>query len=307
MLRIVRVLAPNPSAYTLEGTNTWVVGGGPIDLGDAGVPGPPADPTIVIDPGPDDAAHLGEVARAAGERVAAVLVTHDHPDHAPGAATFAQRVGAPLYAFRLAGAEHLRDGQVVSSGDLQVVAVHTPGHTSDHLAFHLPTEGALFAGDAVLGRGTSFIDPPDGDLSQYLRTLRRMQELGARTIYPGHGPVVLDAPAKLQQYIDHRAEREQQVVGALSNGPRTIEEMVSEIYAAYPPELRELAARSVLAHLLKLSMEGRVAQRGRGDAATWEAMAPRSCRRCGRPVAGRALYCGTCSLIVLQEGSAESR
>ena len=187
------------------------------------------------------------------------------------AATFAQRVEAPLYAFRLAGAEHLRDGQVVSSGDLRVVAVHTPGHTSDHVAFHLPTEGALFAGDAVLGRGTSFIDPPDGDLAQYLRTLRRMQELGARTIYPGHGPVVLDAPAKLRQYIDHRAEREQQVVGALSNGPRTIEEMVSEIYAAYPRELRELAARSVLAHLLKLSAEGRVAQRGRGDAATWEA------------------------------------
>ncbi|MET0799558.1 MAG: MBL fold metallo-hydrolase [Actinomycetota bacterium] len=307
MLRVVRVLAPNPSAYTLEGTNTWVVGGETTDLHDAGVPAPPAAPTIVIDPGPEDPAHLDEVARAAGAQVAAVLVTHDHPDHAPGAATFAEQVQAPLYAFRLAGAEHLRDGQIVSAGDLRVVAVHTPGHTSDHVVFHVPAKGALFAGDAVLGRGTSFIDPPDGDLGQYLRSLGRMQELAARTIYPGHGPVVLDAAEKLREYVEHRAQREQQVVDALSNGARTIEEMVSEIYAAYPPELHELAGRSVLAHLLKLSSEGRAAQRGRGDDATWEATAPRSCQRCGKPVGGRALYCGACSLILLQEGSAESR
>ncbi|MGH2540227.1 MAG: MBL fold metallo-hydrolase, partial [Actinomycetota bacterium] len=244
MLRIVRVLAPNPSAYTLEGTNTWIVGGESTGIRDAGVPVPSVVPTIVIDPGPDDPAHLDEVARAAGGEIAAVLVTHDHPDHAPGAARFAERVDAPLYAFRLADAGHLRDGQEVSAGDLRVVAVHTPGHTSDHVVFHVPAEGALFAGDAVLGRGTSFIDPPDGDLAQYLRSLGRMQELAARTIYPGHGPVVLDAAAKLREYVDHRAEREQQVVDALSSGARTIDEMVSEIYAAYPPEVHELAGRS---------------------------------------------------------------
>jgi len=288
MLRIVRVLAPNPSAYTLEGTNTWIVGD---------------DPTVVIDPGPDDVGHLDEVAAAAGPSVAAVLVTHDHPDHAPGAPAFAARVGAPLHAFRLAGAEHLRDGQELRAGAVTLTAVHTPGHTSDHMAFHVAAVGAMFTGDAVLGRGTSFIDPPDGDLGQYLRSLARMQELTPRTIYPGHGPIVLDAGATLQRYLDHRAEREQQIVDAISHGPRTIDEMVAEIYAAYPPEVHELAARSVLAHLLKLSAEGRAAREGRGDDARWEAAPPRSCERCGKPVGGRGRYCGSCSLILLQEGS----
>jgi glyoxylase-like metal-dependent hydrolase (beta-lactamase superfamily II) len=291
VLRIVRVLAPNPGPYTLDGTNTWVVG---------------EDPSVVIDPGPDDAAHLDEVAREAGPRVAAVLVTHDHPDHAPGAAAFARLVDAPLSAFRLEEAEHLRDGQRIVAGEVSLTAVHTPGHTSDHMSFHVPAVGALFTGDAVLGRGTSFIDPPDGDLVQYLRSLTRMQELHPRTIYPGHGPIVLRAQETLQRYIDHRGEREQQIVDAISSGPRTIADLVAEIYAGYPPEVHELAARSVLAHLLKLSAEGRAEQRGRGDGATWEAIAPRSCRRCGRPVNGRTLYCGSCSLIVLQEGSAES-
>jgi glyoxylase-like metal-dependent hydrolase (beta-lactamase superfamily II) len=290
VLRIVRVLAPNPSPYTLDGTNTWIVGDGPV---------------VVIDPGPDDPAHLAEVARAAGDRVSAVLVTHDHPDHAPGAAAFAERVGAPLSAFRLQGATHVRDVEQVQAGDLRIVAVHTPGHTSDHLAFHVPAAGALFSGDAVLGRGTSFIDPPDGDLTQYLRSLARMQELGARTIYPGHGPIVLDAGAKLQEYLDHRAERERQVVEAISHGSRTIGDLVAEIYADYPPEVHELAARSVLAHLLKLSAEGTAAHEGRGDDARWEAVAPRSCERCGRPVKGRGRYCGSCSLILLQEGAAD--
>ena len=170
MLRIVRVLAPNPSPYTLEGTNTWVVG---------------EDPVVVIDPGPDDPAHLDEVATVAGDRVAAVLVTHDHPDHAPGASAFASRVGAPLLAFRLTGAEHLRDGQQVSAGSVTLTAVHTPGHTSDHVAFHVPAAGALFTGDAVLGRGTSFIDPPDGDLAAYLRSLARMRELAPDHDLPG--------------------------------------------------------------------------------------------------------------------------
>ncbi len=150
-----------------------------------------------------------------------MLVTHDHPDHAPGAAPFAERVGAPLYAFRLRGAEHLRDGQRIrggSTGDgaaLELVALHTPGHTSDHVAFHVASSSALFTGDAVLGRGTSFIDPPDGDLRQYLRSLDRMLDLAPATIYPGHGPVVVRAQAKLREYLEHRAQRETQVLEAL--------------------------------------------------------------------------------------------
>lgn len=286
MPRIVRVLAPNADVYTLDGTNTWVIGD---------------DPSIVIDPGPEIETHLDEVAAAAG-RVAAVLVTHDHPDHAPAAATFAARVGAPMHAFRLDGAEHLRDGQVVRAGGVSLTAVHTPGHTSDHMVFFEPAVGALFTGDAVVGRGTTFIDPPEGDLTQYLRSLERMRGLGARTIYPGHGPVVFDAAAKLEEYVQHRADRETQVLAALAAGRMTIDAMVEEIYTGYPSDVRPLAARSVLAHLLKLEGEGRASRAGKGDNATWSALEPRTCERCGRrPAIGRAKLCGPCSLAVLQE------
>lgn len=286
-LSVTRILAPNPDVFTLEGTNTWIVG---------------RKPTVVIDPGPDMPEHLEEVRRAAGG-VAAVLLTHDHPDHASGAAVFAASVDAPLFAFRSAGAEHLRDGQSFAGGGVEITAVHTPGHSSDHVAFFVRSDGALFTGDTVLGRGTSFIDPPDGDLAHYLRSLKRMRDLGPRTIYPGHGPVVLDAVATLDEYLRHREERERQVLDTLAGGSATIARLVETIYSAYPADVRPLAARSVLAHLLKLEAEGRVERTGKGDDARYAASAPKSCARCGNPVKGRATLCGPCSLAVLQEGS----
>ena len=284
MLAVRRVLAPNLGVYTLEGTNTWIVG---------------SEPSIVIDPGPDMPEHLAEVARQAG-RVGAIVITHDHPDHAPGALPFAELVGAPLYAYRLAGAERLRAGQDLRVGVIELKAVHTPGHTSDHVAFFEPESGSLFTGDAVLGRGTSFIDPPDGNLVAYLRSLKRMLELGPRTIYPGHGPVVLRGREKLLGYLAHREEREAQVLGALADGPRTIAEMVEVIYADHPKDVRPLAARSVLAHLLKLADEGRAERTGKTDEGPWIASTPRTCQRCGRRVKGRARYCNSCSLAMLQ-------
>jgi glyoxylase-like metal-dependent hydrolase (beta-lactamase superfamily II) len=286
VLSAIRILAPNPSVFTLEGTNTWVVGSGS---------------SLVVDPGPNDPAHLDEVTAAAG-RVSAILVTHDHPDHAPGAAALAARTGAPIHAFRLSGSERLRDGQVIRAGELALTALHTPGHTSDHMVFHEPVSGALFTGDAVLGRGTSFIDPPDGDLVAYLRSLRRMQELRARTIYPGHGPVIVNAAATLTEYVDHRREREDQVLSAIADGQVTVAAMVERIYSEYPPDVRPLAARSVTAHLIKLESEGRVERTGQGDDARYAVADPRSCARCGRPVRGRARLCGSCSLAVLQGG-----
>lgn len=284
MVRIVRVLAPNPSVYTLEGTNTWVVGDGP---------------TIVIDPGPDDPTHHAEVLRAAGT-VAMVLVTHDHEDHGEGAVAFAERAGAPVRAWRMAGAAQIRDGFRTEVPGATLVTVHTPGHSADHVAFFEPTERALFTGDAVVGRGTSFIDPPDGDLTAYLTSLRTMLELHPRTIYPGHGPVVPDAPAKLHAYLAHRAEREEQVLAGLAAGDRKVAELVERIYASYPPEVHALAARSVTAHLQKLQREGRVKAEGRGASQTWIAVVPANCERCGRPVRGRGRYCPSCSLALLQ-------
>jgi hypothetical protein len=131
-----------------------------------------------------------------------------------------------------------------------------------------------------------------------------MQELGAQILYPGHGPAVLLGPEKFQEYLEHRADREEQVLAAMANGPVTIMTMVEEIYADHPPEVHALAARSVLAHLLKLQSEGRADKKGKGLDAAWFTVAPRACERCGRPVRGRARYCNSCSLIILQEGAA---
>ena len=285
-MRVIRVLAPNPGVRELEGTNTWIVG---------------EAPAIVIDPGPDHAGHLHEVARTAGA-VGAIAITHDHPDHAPGALPLAELTGAVVYAARpIEGMERVRDGDLVSSGPTTLSVVAAPGHTPDHLTFHAARSGSLFTGDAVLGRGTSVIDPPEGDLAAYLRSLRRLRELSPRTIYPGHGPVVLRAIAKLDEYLDHRAMREEQVLSALGDGWRSPEELVAEIYADHPPEVHELAARSVLAHLLKLEVEGRAEKRTKAGVVRWCKIEPRSCERCGRPVRGRVRLCGSCTVAVLQE------
>jgi glyoxylase-like metal-dependent hydrolase (beta-lactamase superfamily II) len=220
VLRIVRVLAPNPGVFELEGTNTWIVG---------------PDPAIVIDPGPEHEGHFREVQRTAG-RIGEILLTHDHPDHAPGALRLREMTGAPIRAARpVEGMEPLRDGEVVRSGLASLLVVATPGHSADHVAFFGSQDGALFTGDAVLGRGTSVIDPPEGDLVAYLRSLHRMRVLAPRTIYPGHGPVVLRAMAKLEEYVEHRAMRERQVLEALGGERRTPQELVADIYRDYPP------------------------------------------------------------------------
>lgn len=291
MLRATRVLAPNPSVYTLEGTNTWVVGDGP---------------TLVVDPGPDDAGHHDEVLAVADD-VSAVLVTHDHEDHAAGALVFAERAGAEAWAWRLDGATRLTDGQRFAVPGAELTAIYAPGHSADHVVFIERDEGALFTGDAVLGRGTSFIDPPDGDLVRYLASLHRMLELSPRTIYPGHGPILTDAPTALRGYFAHREEREAQVIEGLEAGDRTVEELVVRIYVGYPDDARPLAARSVTAHLRKLEHEGRAIKAGRGAAQTWSLTTPASCARCGRPVRGRGRYCSSCSLALLQGEASEAR
>jgi glyoxylase-like metal-dependent hydrolase (beta-lactamase superfamily II) len=243
VIDVRRVLAPNPGIFTLEGTNTWIVG---------------RDPAAVIDPGPDLEEHLRAVAWQAGP-VEAILVTHDHPDHAAGGAALARLTGAPVHAYRpAAGVRRLRDGDVIPVGGGALMALHTPGHTSDHMVFVAEVEGAVFTGDTVLGRGTAVIDPPDGDLAAYLRSLLRLEELQPDVIYPGHGPTVFAAREKLREYLEHRAEREAQVVGALAVGPATPAEIVLTVYTDVPSELHPVAERQVLANLLKLEAEGRV-------------------------------------------------
>jgi glyoxylase-like metal-dependent hydrolase (beta-lactamase superfamily II) len=287
VIRIRRVLAPNPGPFTLEGTNTWILGTGP---------------TIVIDPGPDDAGHLLQVADEA-EPVAAVLLTHRHDDHAAGATRLAEAVGAPVYAFRPeAGERPIRHDQAVEADGVSVRAVHTPGHTPDHLAFAVEGEGAMFTGDAVLGRGTSVVDPPDGDMAAYVRSLRELRALAPRVLYPGHGPLVFEAVRRLDEYLAHRAHRESQVVRALDEGKATPEEMVPEIYGEEIPEaMFPVAARSILAHLLKLEREGRAARVGR-QGTRFEPILPRACERCGGLAVRGSRYCRRCAMAVLQEG-----
>jgi glyoxylase-like metal-dependent hydrolase (beta-lactamase superfamily II) len=285
--RVLRVLAPNPGPFTLEGTNTWVVG---------------QDPSIVIDPGPEDGAHLAAVLEAA-EPIASIVLTHHHPDHAPGAARLSRRAGAPVLAMRPERDERLlRGGEVVEAGGARLRAMHTPGHSPDHAAFVLEEQGYLFTGDAVLGRGTSVVNPPEGDMAAYLRSLRAMLDLRPRTIYPGHGPVVFDGGRRLEQYLAHRAAREEQVVAALEAGRSTPADIVPQVYGSeIPPSMHPVAARSVLAHLLKLEREGRVSRAGGPREDRFALADPRDCQRCGQPALPGSLYCRRCGLELLQE------
>jgi glyoxylase-like metal-dependent hydrolase (beta-lactamase superfamily II) len=290
MTRVVRVLAPNPGPFTLEGTNTWVVGAGP---------------SVVIDPGPDDAGHILAVLEEA-EPVAAVLVTHRHPDHAPGARRLSRASGAPVFAFRPEEDERrLAPDESVEAGEVRLRAIHTPGHTPDHLCFLLEGDRLLFTGDTVLGRGTSVIDPPEGDMAAYVRSLRVLRDLEPATIYPGHGPVVFTPKGKLEYYLRHRAEREEQILSVLTGRPRRAEDMVAEVYGTeVSEEMHPAAARSVLAHLLKLEREGRVVRTGLHRDERFALVRPKECARCGRPTVPGSRYCRRCGLSALQESPA---
>jgi glyoxylase-like metal-dependent hydrolase (beta-lactamase superfamily II) len=244
------VLAPNPDFMTLDGTNTWV-------LHDPG-----ARRSVVVDPGPEIVEHLDAVAEAAGE-VGVVLLTHGHADHSEAARTFAERMGCGVRALdpqhRL-GTEGLGDGDVVEVDGLEVHVVGTPGHTSDSLSFVLPSERAVLTGDTVLGRGTTVVAHPDGQLGAYLDSLHRLHALAeaheVEAVWPGHGPVIGDALAVLDYYLAHRKERLEQVREALRDLDPIREDLaravVEKVYADVDPVLwgaAELSVRAQIAYL----------------------------------------------------------
>ena len=256
--RVTRVLAPNPSPLTLEGTNTFVVGE------------PGASTAVVIDPGPDDDGHATAVVRACGGRgVELVLLTHTHVDHAEGARAFAGRAGAPLAAlapgWASPDAPDLAAGDPVAAAGLKLRPLPTPGHAADHCCFELAAERAVFTGDHVLGRGTTVVEWPGGDMGDYLASLELLAELRPERLYPGHGPMVPDAVARVEGYLAHRLDREAQVLAALAAGDRTPAEVVARVYSAVDPALHPAAELSVRAHLAKLVLEGRVATDGGGE------------------------------------------
>jgi glyoxylase-like metal-dependent hydrolase (beta-lactamase superfamily II) len=256
--RVTRVLAPNPSPLTLEGTNTFVVAE------------PEAATAVVIDPGPDDEGHaLAVVAACGGRRVELVLLTHTHVDHAEGARAFAGRVGAPLAAiapgWASAGAPDLAAGEPLAVGGLELRPLPTPGHAADHCCFELAAERAVFTGDHVLGRGTTVVEWPGGDMAAYLASLELLRDRRPLRLYPGHGPEVADAVARVEGYLAHRRDREAQVLAALAAGDRTPAEVVARVYAEVDPALHPAAELSVRAHLAKLVREGRVATAADGE------------------------------------------
>ncbi|MFB6556735.1 MBL fold metallo-hydrolase, partial [Streptomyces sp. NPDC056405] len=241
------VLAPNPSPMTLDGTNTWIVAE------------PGSDLAVVIDPGPLDEDHLRAViatAERAGQRIALTLLTHGHPDHADGAARFAELTGTPVRALDPAlrlGDEGLGAGDVITTGGLELRVVPTPGHTADSLCFHLPADRAVLTGDTILGRGTTVVAHPDGRLGDYLDSLRRLRSLtvddGVHTVLPGHGPVLNDAQGAVEFYLAHRAHRLAQVETAVEAGHRTPGEVVASVYADVDRSLWPAAELSVRAQL----------------------------------------------------------
>ncbi|OEV01895.1 MBL fold metallo-hydrolase [Streptomyces qinglanensis] len=250
------VLAPNPSPMTLDGTNTWIVAE------------PDSPLAVVIDPGPLDDAHLRRVVEAAerlGKRVALTLLTHGHPDHAEGAARFAELTGSPVRALDPAlrlGDEGLGAGDVVATGGLELRVVPTPGHTADSLSFHLPADAAVLTGDTVLGRGTTVVAHPDGRLGDYLDSLRALRSLtvddGVGRVLPGHGPVLDDAQGAIDFYLAHRAKRLAQVETAVEQGHRTAAEVVAQVYADVDRSLWPAAELSVRAQLDYLFEHGLV-------------------------------------------------
>ena len=265
---VARVLAPNPSPYTCTGTQTHLVG---------------ANDLAVIDPGPDDPAHLDALVRAVdGRPVRAIVITHTHRDHSPASRPLAALTGAPIVgcaplalADLGAGAEAsfdtdyapdrvLAEGASVVGEGWTLVAIATPGHTSNHLAFALPETGALFSGDHVMGWSTTVVSPPNGDMAAYIASLDKLMARDDRVYYPAHGQQI-DKPQRfVRGLIGHRKQREGQILRLLDKGVEALPDMVERMYAGIDPRLNVAAERSVLAHLIDLDTRGLVMQGAAG-------------------------------------------
>jgi glyoxylase-like metal-dependent hydrolase (beta-lactamase superfamily II) len=266
---IRRVVARNPSPFTFKGTGTYIVGHGQV---------------AVIDPGPEISAHIEALLGALrGETVSHIVITHTHLDHSPAAAAIKRTTGAKTYGFgphgsgraedrtgvggvTEEGGDHafvpdvvMRDGDAVEGPGWRLDAVHTPGHTSNHLCFALPEERTLFSGDHVMGWSTSVIAPPDGDMAAYMRSLAKLLGRDDAVYWPTHGPSIPDPKPFVQAFIAHRRERAAAILDRVAQGDAAIPAIVARVYAGLDPRLRGAAARSVLAHLVELVETGKVA------------------------------------------------
>ena len=263
---VVRVLAPNPSPFTHTGTQTHIVGRTDV---------------AVIDPGPDDPAHIAALLRAIdGRPVTAIVVTHHHRDHSPAtrplqALTGAPIVGAAPFDLDDAGARAdasfdsayapdrvMVEGDRIKGNGWTLEAIATPGHTSNHLAFALPETGALFSGDHVMGWSTTIVSPPDGNMTAYMASLEKLMGRDDRVYYPGHGEAIEKPQRLVRGMLGQRKQREGQILRLLREAARSIPAMVERMYAGLDPRLVPAAERSVLAHLYDLQTRGLVIEEG---------------------------------------------
>ncbi|WP_243406133.1 MBL fold metallo-hydrolase [Sphingosinicella sp. YJ22] len=261
-----RLLAPNPSAFTFTGTQTYVVGDGEV---------------AVIDPGPDDSLHIEALMSALhGEQVTAILVTHTHRDHSPASRPLAAATGAPIvgcaplaidddgpradasFDFDYAPDRVLADGESVAGKGWTLEAVATPGHTSNHLCFALREHKALFTGDHVMGWSTTVVSPPEGDMAAYMASLDKLLARDDAVYYPTHGPAVTEPHDHVRALVAHRRGREAQILAQVEAGQGDIAAMVPALYTDTDPRLFPAAGRSVLAHLIDLESRGRVRRDG---------------------------------------------
>ncbi len=261
-----RIVASNPSPFSYHGTGTYVVGHGQV---------------AVIDPGPDDQHHVDALLHALrGETIKAVLVTHTHIDHSPATPLLKAATGAPVYAYGphplpapglepqqggdtgFAPDHLLADGDTVTGPGWSLEALYTPGHISNHLCFALPEERTLFSGDHVMGWSTSVISPPDGSMGDYFASLRKLLPRDDLRYLPTHGPAVPAPQDFVRGFIEHREDRERQILACLASGPQNIPQMVAAMYRDVAPILHPAAARSVHAHLIHMAETGRVASDG---------------------------------------------
>lgn len=266
-----RLLAHNPSPFTYSGTGTFIVGHGTV---------------AVIDPGPHDADHVAALlAAVAGETVSHIVITHTHMDHSPAAVALKAATGAivtgcaPLvlsddgpradagFDATYCPDAVMADGDRVAGPGWTLTAVATPGHTSNHLCFALEEEKALFTGDHVMGWSTTVVAPPDGDMTAYLASLRKLQARGDAVYHPTHGDPVTEPQRLVRGYLVHRRQREEQILALLRDGPKAVPDMVRVMYAMIDKRLHPAAGRSVLAHLIDL--RGRRLAKQDGD--LWQA------------------------------------
>jgi glyoxylase-like metal-dependent hydrolase (beta-lactamase superfamily II) len=264
---IRRVICNNPGGFTFHGTGTYIIGQGEV---------------AVIDPGPLDDDHIAALELAVqGETVTHILITHTHRDHSPAAAPFKKSTGAPTYGYGPHGGDRggpkveeggdyefvpdhvIKDKDVIEGKGWTVEAIHTPGHTSNHICFALREENAIFTGDHVMGWSTSVISPPDGNMSDYMNSLRKMLLREEEVYWPTHGPAITGPKAHVEAFIAHRSGREDAILKCIHEGRNTIPAMVEVMYADVDKRLHRAAGRSVFAHLLHMAETGRVTADGK--------------------------------------------